>query len=258
MKGLSKPSSRIEDNMNLSAMKPYRDDPESARSNFGVSLRRTAENSPVMEFEMHPKVNMQPKTSSAIICTIKGHQIKLLWIVFVLMVGGYAISRYEPSNKVQQGLAAPSTTDPSCYPAEAKSVKIETADAQLLNIFEVKAFSSDDVNIALTGDASQSSTLNSGTPASNAIDGSDTTVAHTANGDPNPWWQVDFASSSSLKSVEIKNRHCAGAPVCLCRLSGATVSVTNELGEVIDTKILGNTCEVSDISLDLSTCSESP
>jgi hypothetical protein len=148
-------------------------------------------------------------------------------------------------------------TDPSCYP-DAKSVKIETADKQLLNIIEVRAFSLDDVNVALDGAASQSSDYNSGSPASNAIDGNDTTVAHTANGDPNPWWQVDFAISSSLKSVEIKNRHCATAPACLCRLSGATVSVTNELGEVIDTKILGNTCEVSDISLDLSTCSESP
>ena len=105
---LSKPSSRIKD---VSAMKPYRDDPESARSSsFGVSLRRTAENSPVMEFEMHPIVNRQPKTS-AITNTIKGHQPKLLLIVFVLMVGGYAISRHKPSNKVQQGLAAPATTN---------------------------------------------------------------------------------------------------------------------------------------------------
>jgi hypothetical protein len=105
---LSHPAASIEDN--ISAIKPYRDDPESTSSSFGVSLRRTAENSPVMEFEMHPIVNRQPKTS-AITNTIKGHQPKLLLIVFVLMVGGYAISRHKPSNKVQQGLAAPATTN---------------------------------------------------------------------------------------------------------------------------------------------------
>ena len=97
----SHPAASIDDN--ISAIKPYRDDPESTSSSFGVSLRRTAENSPVMEFEMHPIVNRQPKTS-AITNTIKGHQPKLLLIVFVLMVGGYAISRHKPSNKVQHGL----------------------------------------------------------------------------------------------------------------------------------------------------------
>jgi hypothetical protein len=114
-------------------------------------------------------------------------------------------------------------------------------------VFEVRAYSPDDVNVALGSDASQSSTQ---WPASNAIDGNNATVAQTAFGDPNPWWQVDFASSSSLKSVDIKNND-------LCRLSGATVSLANELGEVLETKTLGNTCGVSDISLDVSTCGSS-
>jgi hypothetical protein len=114
-------------------------------------------------------------------------------------------------------------------------------------VFEVRAFSPDDVNVALGSEASQSSTQ---WPASNAIDGNNATVAQTAFGDPNPWWQVDFASSSSLKSVDIKNND-------LCRLSGATVSLANELGEVLETKTLGNTCGVSDISLDVSTCGSS-
>jgi hypothetical protein len=115
-------------------------------------------------------------------------------------------------------------TDPICYP-EVKSVKIKTANRYIFHVFQVGAFSSEDVNVAIGGEASQSSTQ---WPASNAIDGNDATVASTAGGDPNPSWQVDFTSSSSLKSVDIKNRHCA-VPVCLYRLSGATVSLTDKL-----------------------------
>jgi hypothetical protein len=157
-----------------------------------------------------------------------------------------------------QVVSAPSSTDADsfCYP-DTKSVKIETANKELLNILEVKAVSLDDVNVALSGTASQSSTYMAGMTrlASYAIDGNEATFAHTDIGDQNPWWQVDLASSSALKSVDIKNRHCNTDPICLCRLSGATVFLTNELGEVVDSKTLGNTCGVSDISIDLSMCS---
>ncbi|KAL7506807.1 hypothetical protein ACHAXN_006418 [Cyclotella atomus] len=137
------------------------------------------------------------------------------------------------------------------YP-ETKSIKIESANGQHINLFEVKAFSLDDVNVALDGAASQSSTYQSFV-ASAAVDGDEaTTFSHTGLDDTDPWWQVDFASSSSLKSVEIKNKHCDTDPVCLCRLTGATVSFINEIGEVIGTKTLGDTCEVSDISIDVS------
>jgi hypothetical protein len=104
MKGLSKPASRIKDIPGI--RKPYRDDPESSSPSFGVSLRPTAENSPVMEFEfeMHPIVNSSHrKTLPVRTNTGKRCDVKLLWIVFVLMVGAYAISRYKhPIGKVQQ------------------------------------------------------------------------------------------------------------------------------------------------------------
>jgi hypothetical protein len=62
--------------------------------------------------------------------------------------------------------------DPLCYP-DTKSVKIETANKELLNILEVKAVSLDDVNVALSGTASQSTTYMAGMArlASYAIDG---------------------------------------------------------------------------------------
>jgi hypothetical protein len=118
-------------------------------------------------------------------------------------------------------------------------------------MFEVKTFSSDDVNVALNGDASQSLTYQTFL-ASAAIDGNEaTTFSHTALDDTSPRWQVDFAS---LKSVDITDKNYTTDPICLCRLSGATVSLANELGEVFETKTLGNTCGVSDISLDVSMC----
>lgn len=146
--------------------------------------------------------------------------------------------------------------DSSCYP-DARTVKIQSTTGEVIHIFEFQALSLDDVNVALNQSASQSSQFTTKV-ASNAVDGDLTTFSHTSSGDLNSFWQVDLGSTSTLKSVQIKNRYCTSDPTdpneCLCRLSHAAVSLLNELNEVVATKTIGDTCGVHDISLDLSTC----
>jgi hypothetical protein len=109
--GLSKPISREEKPI---TMKPYRDDPESASGT--LIYRATSPNSPVMELEMRPsststRSQIRPPSAS----NGKGLcRIKLMWIIFVLMIGVYAISRYEApaDDKIQQSIP-PSTSNES-------------------------------------------------------------------------------------------------------------------------------------------------
>ena len=141
----------------------------------------------------------------------------------------------------------------------AKFVKIETADSNALSLFEVQAISVNDVNVALDKSATQSSGMSTFGLPSFAVDGDATTYSSTLPDDPYASWQVDLGGSYQLKSVNIKNFYCdGGGPSdpdgCLCRLSGATVSISNEVGEVVATHILGDTCGVHDVDVNLSTC----
>jgi parallel beta-helix repeat protein len=80
-------------------------------------------------------------------------------------------------------------------------------------------------NIALTGTATQSSTIFSGV-ASRAIDGntnglwSQNSVTHTA-GAVGDWWQVELNDEYDITSINIYNR----SGCCSARLSGYTVSI---------------------------------
>ena len=171
-----------------------------------------------------------------------------LWIT----ANNQAHARVGSSSPIPRSLAF---MDP-CYPM-AKFVKIETADFNTLSLFEVQTLSVNDVNVALNKPTTQSSTLFS---PSLAVDGDVTTYSSTTTDDFAAWWQVDLDGSYQLKSVNIKNFYCTDSSDpegCLCRLSGATVSVLNEVGDVVSTKVLGDTCGVHDIDVNLSTCIES-
>ncbi len=140
----------------------------------------------------------------------------------------------------------------SCYP-EARKVRLESTTGQQIQMFEFQALSAGE-NMALNKTATQSSTLASNA-ASFAVDGNVTTFSHT--NDVNAEWEVDLGGTISLESVFIKNRWC-GNPSdtngCLCRLSGATLSLLNEQGEVVSAQVIGNTCGAHDLSLDVSSC----
>jgi hypothetical protein len=111
-------------------------------------------------------------------------------------------------------------------------------------MFDVKIYSPGN-NLALMERATQSSTLKGldKFAASSAIDGDINSFSHTS--DNTPWWQVELASISPIEYVEIKNRFCGNVDDltgCLCRLSGAKLSLLNEIGLVVAEQHLDDTC----------------
>lgn len=85
-------------------------------------------------------------------------------------------------------------------------------------------------NVALKGDAAQSSTL-SFAAASKAIDGrrnsfySQGFCSHTAGNEANPWWRVDLRKSYFVTSVKVTNR----GDCCAERLDGAEIRIGDSL-----------------------------
>ena len=86
------------------ALRPYRDDPESASSN--IAFRRRG---PVIELlEMRPMpISTEGQNRSASLFSGKRYGAKMFWLLFVLLVCIYAVSRYEPApvDEAHQGLA---------------------------------------------------------------------------------------------------------------------------------------------------------
>ena len=85
-------------------------------------------------------------------------------------------------------------------------------------------------NVALKGEATQSSTLSFAT-ASKAIDGrrnsfySYGSCSHTAENESNPWWRVALPGTYIVKHVKITNR----GDCCAERLDGAEIRIGNSL-----------------------------
>uniref|UniRef100_A0A669C7N1 Fucolectin tachylectin-4 pentraxin-1 domain-containing protein n=1 Tax=Oreochromis niloticus TaxID=8128 RepID=A0A669C7N1_ORENI len=85
-------------------------------------------------------------------------------------------------------------------------------------------------NVALKGEATQSSTLSVAT-ASKAIDGrrisfySNGFCSHTAEDETDPWWRVDLQRSFTITAVKVTNR----GDCCAERLDGAEIRIGNSL-----------------------------
>ena len=98
------------------------------------------------------------------------------------------------------------------------------------------------INLAITGQAEQSSTTHGGA-ASRAIDGNvngfyrQRSVTHTAN-DSNSWWQVELDSVSQIDQIEIYNRTDS---CCVARLSNFSVSLLDEDDNVVWTQFYSST-----------------
>lgn len=96
-------------------------------------------------------------------------------------------------------------------PRTARFVRIELpGQDRFLHLAEVEVFSQQE-NVARKGQASQSTTGFDG-PAALAIDGNTNgdyaakSVTHTAEGDPNPWWEVDLLAPRPVDRVVVWNR----------------------------------------------------
>ncbi|KAM6102828.1 uncharacterized protein LJ206_010199 [Theristicus caerulescens] len=85
-------------------------------------------------------------------------------------------------------------------------------------------------NVALGRPAAQSSVLDAGSGAANAVDGNQDgdwergSCAHTTK-EPEPWWRVDLGRRHAVYAVVVKNRH----DCCWERLKGAEVRVGDSL-----------------------------
>ncbi|XP_078020236.1 pentraxin fusion protein-like [Epinephelus lanceolatus] len=105
---------------------------------------------------------------------------------------------------------------------------------KVLSLCEVEVFRENYAhplsNVALKGNATQSSTLSFAT-ASKAIDGrrhsyySQGSCSHTAEKKTNPWWRVDLRRTYIVNSVKITNR----GDCCAKRLDGAEIRIGNSL-----------------------------
>ncbi|MEQ1858922.1 MAG: DUF1553 domain-containing protein [Chthoniobacteraceae bacterium] len=109
----------------------------------------------------------------------------------------------------------------------ARYVRIEHSAGKLLQIAEVQVFAGGE-NIAPRGKAKQSSTY-ADAAASRAIDGKTDgeyakgSVAHTADGDKAPWWELDLGAATGIERVVFWNR--TEVPE---RIKGARLTVLDE------------------------------
>ncbi len=93
---------------------------------------------------------------------------------------------------------------------KGRYVRIEHGAGKFLHLAEVEVFDGT-VNVAKSGKASQSSTAYGG-DASRAIDGNTdgrfdkNSVSHTAEGDKNPWWEVDLGTEMVVDRIRLWNR----------------------------------------------------
>ncbi|MDB6123350.1 MAG: putative rane-bound dehydrogenase [Pedosphaera sp.] len=94
--------------------------------------------------------------------------------------------------------------------APGRFVRIELPRQGTLTLAEVQVFS-DEKNIALKGQAKQSSIANAGR-AARAIDGrtdgfwTSFTQTHTEENENNPWWELDLGSDQPIDSIVVWNR----------------------------------------------------
>lgn len=147
----------------------------------------------------------------------------------------------------------PTSNELSCYP-KASAVKISATTGNPINMFEVLVFSTSGVNVAMSGMATQSTTLKS-LEASHAIDGNWNSFSHTSKSEDGSfdWWMVELSESFEIGSVEIANRWCqdpADANDCLGRLSYAKLSLLSANGSVIETRSVGNTSGKLSLTID--------
>lgn len=115
----------------------------------------------------------------------------------------------------------------------ARFVRVEHPGSnRILSLAEVEVFSNGK-NIALTGEASQSST-DFGGEAIKAIDGNSdgnyfqsNSVTHSKADSTDPWWEVDLKGQLPIERIVVWNRTDGGAGI-MDRLKGAVVKVLDE------------------------------
>jgi hypothetical protein len=120
--------------------------------------------------------------------------------------------------------------------AIGRYVRVQLSGANYLSLAEVQVFAG--TNLALNKPATQSTNYYSTSVAGLAVDGNtdgnffDGSVALTASGFPNAWWQVDLGASATVSSVVVWNRTDA---CCISQLSDFWVFVSDTPFSSLDT-----------------------
>ncbi|XP_034086282.1 uncharacterized protein LOC117555514 [Gymnodraco acuticeps] len=121
----------------------------------------------------------------------------------------------------------------SCSATEGRYVTVLLPGSKkVLSLCEVEVFpvTNPVSNVALKGEATQSSTLSFAT-ASKAIDGRRNSYytsgfcSHTLENQADPWWRVDLRNTLIITSVKVTNR----GDCCAERLDGAEIRIGNSL-----------------------------
>ncbi|KAL3796388.1 hypothetical protein HJC23_004185 [Cyclotella cryptica] len=137
----------------------------------------------------------------------------------------------------------------------AQKVRIQLPDsagAGQLGIREVQVYDDNSVNVAVGKSATQSSDWSSTMMAPNAIDGNLDTFSNTAN-EASAWWEVDLGEMITITAITILNRWCqsdSNTDPCLGRMSYSTVSLIDDLGNVVATRNVGDTSGKGNIDFD--------
>ena len=124
---------------------------------------------------------------------------------------GLRASMYPKIEPLLNGLPKELDAGPTGKSTTGRYVRIELPGKnRTLTLAEVEVYS-DGRNVARKGKATQSSTSNGG-DASKAIDGNTSGnynnggQTHTAEGETNPWWEVDLGGDFPIQSIAIYNR----------------------------------------------------
>jgi hypothetical protein len=151
-----------------------------------------------------------------------------------------------PTSCIMHALSS-SPVAASCLPM-ARKVKLHQTSGSPIQIFELEVFSSSTSNnIAVGKTATRSSTFVSSSGIkfedSNSVDGNPSTFSHTTGSQS--WLEVDLEESTFVNTITLQNRWCKAPndPTgCLCKLTGATLILIDELGADVTSINIGDTC----------------
>ena len=141
----------------------------------------------------------------------------------------------------------------------ATKVKLVSTTIEPIQMFEIEVISITKHNVALSGNATQSSTNkddDNAFGADHAKDGDIATFCHTKSGASGEWWELVLEQQTVVENIKIHNRYCRDVSDpfdCLCRLSDVELQLYNETG-IVSTRSMGDTCGELTVLEEFSSC----
>jgi hypothetical protein len=197
-------------------------------------------------WEIDPIINL----NNFIIQTIYGYQYKLYDVTYCLNLNKNKL-KIDNENYLYKtdgyNYICPSLNDKSCIKVNninidkyellinrefplVQYVKITLTQNSWLSLGEVEVYDNKGINVAKGKATSQSSTLNSNYPSSNAVDGNFQSFTHTGpQQGAGQWWQVDLGNNYEINQIQIYNRR----DCCPERLNSSKVELLSSSNGII-------------------------